>query len=35
MTTSTRLFGPASLQIDPEAETAKITEGLTAYLSRA
>jgi NAD+ synthase len=35
MTTSTRLFGPASLQIDPEAETARIAESLTAYLAQS
>src|SRR5690349_11204502 len=33
MTTSTRPFGPASLEIDAEAETARIAEGLTAYLA--
>jgi len=35
MTTSTAPFGPASLQIDAEAETAKITERLAAYLTRS
>jgi NAD+ synthase len=35
MTTSTRPFGPASLQIDPELETAKITARLTGYLARS
>jgi NAD+ synthase len=35
MTTSTRSFGPASLRIDPEAETARIAESLTAYLAQS
>jgi NAD+ synthase len=35
MTTSTRRFGPTSLRIDPEAETAKIAESLTAYLTQS
>jgi len=35
MTTSTAPFGPASLQIDAEAETAKITKSLAAYLTRS
>jgi len=35
MTTSTAPFGPASLQIDPALETAKITASLTAYLGRS
>ena len=35
MTTSTRPFGPASLRIDPEAETARIAESLTAYLAQS
>jgi NAD+ synthase len=34
MTTLIRPFGPASLQIDPEAEVAKITASLTAFLAR-
>ena len=35
MTTSTRPFGPASLRIDPELETAKISASLTAYLAQS
>jgi NAD+ synthase len=35
MTISTRSFGPASLRIDPEAETARIAESLTAYLTQS
>ncbi len=35
MTTSTRSFGPASLRIDAEAETAKISASLAAYLARS
>jgi NAD+ synthase len=35
MTTSTRPFGPASLRIDPEAETANISASLTAYLAQS
>jgi NAD+ synthase len=35
MTTTTQLFGPASLQIDPEAETTRIAESLTAYLAQS
>jgi NAD+ synthase len=35
MTTSTRPFGSASLQIDAELETAKITACLTGYLARS
>ena len=35
MTTSTRPFGPASLLIDPEAETARITASLAAYLAQS
>jgi NAD+ synthase len=35
MTTSTRPFGPASLWIDLEAETARIAESLTAYLAQS
>jgi len=35
MTTSTRHFGRASLRIDPELETAKISANLTAYLAQS
>ena len=35
MTTSTSQFGRASLRIDPELETAKISASLTAYLARS
>jgi NAD+ synthase len=35
MTTSTRPFGRASLRIDPELETAKISASLTAYLAQS
>src|SRR3984893_14591118 len=35
MTTSTRPFGPASLQIDPEAETARVSASLAAYLAQS
>jgi NAD+ synthase len=35
MTNWTRPFGPASLQIDAERETAKIAESLRSYLSNA
>jgi NAD+ synthase len=35
MTTGTRPFGSASLQIDAELETAKITARLTGYLARS
>jgi NAD+ synthase len=35
MTTWTAPFGPASLQIDPAFETAKIIESLTGYLARS
>jgi hypothetical protein len=35
MTTWTRPFGPASLRIDAELETAKITASLTGYLAQA
>jgi NAD+ synthase len=35
MTTSTRSFGPASLRIDTEAETARIAESLTACLAQS
>ena len=35
MTTVTRPFGPASLQIDPERELATITGRLTSYLTRS
>ena len=35
MTTWTRPFGPASLQIDAELEIAKITASLTAYLAHS
>ena len=35
MTISTRPFGRASLRIDPEVETAKISASLTAYLAQS
>ena len=35
MTTSTRPFGRASLQIDPELETEKISASITAYLAQS
>ena len=35
MTTRTTGFGPASLEIDAEVETARITAALTAYLARS
>jgi NAD+ synthase len=35
MTTSTRPFGPASLWIDLEAETARIAKSLTGYLAQS
>jgi NAD+ synthase len=35
MTTWTRPYGPASLKIDAEAETLKITESLSAYLRQS
>ena len=35
MTTWTYPFGQASLQIDAEVETAKVTASLTAYLARS
>ena len=35
MTTWTRPFGPASLRIDAELETAKITASLTSYLAHS
>lgn len=35
MTTWTGSFGPASLRLDPEAETARITASLTSYLARS
>ncbi len=35
MTTWTRPFGPASLRIDAELETAKITAGITGYLAHS
>jgi NAD+ synthase len=35
MTTQTAPFGPASLRIDLERETARITEHLTRYLARS
>jgi NAD+ synthase len=35
MTTWTRPFGPASLQIDAELETAKITSSLAGYLAHS
>ena len=34
MTTSTRPFGPASLRIDAELETARITASLTDYIAQ-